>query len=465
MRLFGTVSGLVALAAMGGFAIAGGNGRGGNGPQGGGHPGMGHNHGGHGQGHGRGHVCPGHAGSGGRGGTGGGGGQGGTGGGAPPPTPCVGSAPPSALITDFSDAVDGNPILFGTPPEITGGTFSYAAPGLTAPVLSLAPGTNGTSALQVAASPGLPTDGGGFFGFGLFFNSCVDASAYNAVQFTINGTLGDCTMRFAVSSSQTVNPDADPRGSCTETSCFPPSAPIGIAGTTVVRFSDFTFPGSPNIVDPTSLLGIQWQMDTPPGVACNASFSIDDIRFVNAPPAPRLSFTFDKDTQGWVLNDFLPAPPAINLALTVPPGGTPTTFGFTAADGDPSPGALAVGVTYTDFDQNVDAIINVFPPVDLSGRTLHARVRLASGSFPIGGLQLHASTGPAFVFAGSFLTADALASGAWVPVELDLGAVTEAGFDPTQVVQVGVQFFSGSPFGGAFPGPESAVFEIDTVTD
>ena len=464
MRMFGTVSGLVALAAMGGFAIAGANGRGGNGPQGGGHPGMGHNHGGHGhgqgQGHGRGHVCPGH------GGRGGAGGQGGTGGGAPPPTPCVGSALPSALITEFSDAVVGNPILFGTSPEITGGTFSYAAPGLTAPVLSLAPGTNGTPALQVAASPGLPTDSGNaFFGFGLFFDSCVDASAYNAVQFTINGTLGDCALRFALTSSQNVDPANDPRGTCTEASCFPPSTPIAIAGTTVVRFFDFTFPGSPNIVDPSSLIGIQWQMDTPPGVACNANFSIDDIRFVNAPPASRLSSTFDKDTQGWVLSDFLPPPPFINLALTVPPGGTPTTFGFTAADGDPSPGALAVGVTFTDFDQNVDAILNVFPPVDLSGRTLHARVRLASGSFPVGGLQLHASTGPAFLFAGSFLNADALASGAWVPVEFELGAVTEPGFDPTQVVQVGVQFFSGSPFGGTFPGPASAVFEIDTVTD
>ena len=116
-------------------------------------------------------------------------------------------------------------------------------------------------------------------------------------------------MRFAVTSSQNVNPADDPRGTCTEASCFPPSTPIAIAGTTVVRFFDFTFPGSPNIVDPTSLVGIQWQMDTPPGVACNASFSIDDIRFVNAPPAPRLSFTFDKDTQGWVLNDFLPAAP------------------------------------------------------------------------------------------------------------------------------------------------------------
>ena len=109
----------------------------------------------------------------------------------------------------------------------------------------------------------------------------------------------------------------------------------------MVRFFDFSFPGSPNIVDPTSLVGIQWQMDTPVGVACNANFSIDDIRFVNAAPAPKLSFTFDTDTQGWAFSDF-EAPPFDNLAVTIPPGATPPTFGFTAADGDPSPGALAV---------------------------------------------------------------------------------------------------------------------------
>ena len=310
MRVVGRVSGLILVGVLGsvGVAVGGGGQRGGSGPRGGNHagpgphPGMGHNHGGHGHGqghgHGRGHVCPGgHAGAGGRGGQGGGGG---TGGGAPPPSPCVGSAPPSALITEFSDAVAGDPIVFGTPPEISGGTFSYAAPGLMPPVLAVAPGAN--AALAVAANPGLPTDAAnGYFGFGLFFNSCVDASAYNAVKFTVNGDLGDCSIRFAVTSSQHVSPSDDPRGICTETSgCFPPSTPITAAGTSVVPFFGFTFPGSPNLVDPTSLVGIQWQMDTPPGVACHASFTVDDISFVNAAPPPALSATFDTDTQGWI---------------------------------------------------------------------------------------------------------------------------------------------------------------------
>ena len=48
-----------------------------------------------------------------------------------------------------------------------------------------------------------------------------------------------------------------------------------------------------------------------------------------------------------------------NLGVRVP-GVIPPRFGFTASDGDPSPGSLALGVTFTDFNQYVDAIINPF---------------------------------------------------------------------------------------------------------
>jgi hypothetical protein len=265
-------------------------------------------HHGHGRGHGP--SCPGnHTGHGGHGGTGGstgtagssgmaGRGMGGMGGAAGAPQACVGTPPPTPLITDFSEAVAGDPILFGTPPNVTGGTFSYAAPGLTPSTLSLVPGANATPALEVAAHPGLPTDpSNAWFGFGLFFDSCVDASAYDAVQFTINGSLGDCSIRFAVSSSENVSPADDPRGTCTEATCFPPSTPITTTGTMVIRFADFTFPGSPNVVDPKSFIGIQWQMDTPSGSACTARFTVDDISFVNAPPpAPRLCTGFPPPT-------------------------------------------------------------------------------------------------------------------------------------------------------------------------
>ena len=89
-----------------------------------------------------------------------------------------------------------------------------------------------------------------------------------------------------------------------------------------------------------------------------------------------------------------------------------------------------------------------------------------SGSFAGGGVQFHASSGDSFVFTGAFFVPDAVPGRRWVPVTLDLTTGTAAGFDPTQVIQIGVQLFSGfSSGGGAFVDTGPAVFEIDTVTD
>ena len=59
-----------------------------------------------------------------------------------------------------------------------------------------------------------------------------------------------------------------------------------------------------------------------------------------------------------------------------------------------------------------------------------------------------------------------LESGDWAPLTLDLGAVTTSGFDPSKVVLIGVQFYSGfASSGGTFVPNGPAVLEIDSVTD
>jgi hypothetical protein len=71
-------------------------------------------------------------------------------------------------------------------------------------------------------------------------------------------------------------------GSCTSSSCIPPSsAPIAL-GTTIVHFSDVTG-GSPDpTVDPRALTGIQWNLGPNDGVsACTGNFVVTDIQFVN----------------------------------------------------------------------------------------------------------------------------------------------------------------------------------------
>ena len=201
-----------------------------------------------------------------------------------PPRGCVGTRFPSPLITDFADATADSPPRFGAAPDLTGAAFSYSAPGLRAPVLSIAQGMNGTPALKVAVDTGAPSDGANmWFGFALAFDSCVDLKPYDAVQFTFAGDVANCPIRFAVTSSQTVSSANDPRGTCTQASCYPPSVPFLATGTVVVPLSNLSFagfPGSPNVVDPSSVVGIQWQMDAPPG-GCTASYLIDDITLVS----------------------------------------------------------------------------------------------------------------------------------------------------------------------------------------
>ena len=59
-----------------------------------------------------------------------------------------------------------------------------------------------------------------------------------------------------------------------------------------------------------------------------------------------------------------------------------------------------------------------------------------------------------------------LAFGVWTDLILDLSTVTTPGYDPTQVVQLGVQFYSGDPpEAGAFAGPNTVVFHIDSITE
>jgi len=238
---------------------------------------------------GQGGFCSGHGGTVGTGGAGGVGGTGGTGGSTPPPMACLGTPVASPVITDFSDAVAGSSISFGTPPGLTGGTFSYSGTGLTAPALALTTVGSGMSAegLQVSASPGATADGTqNFFGFGLFFNSCLDASAFSGVKFTIAGDLGNCGISFATTFSETVSPTDDTRGACTLASCFPGSFPLTSTGTIIVPFSALSG-GSPSVIDPKSIIGVQWQMNQPLGAACVANFTISDVEFTSdAPPPP-----------------------------------------------------------------------------------------------------------------------------------------------------------------------------------
>jgi len=148
---------------------------------------------------------------------------------------------------------------------------------------------------------------------------------------------------------------------------------------------------------------------------------------------PEVHYTFDHGTEGWALGH-RDDPNLTNLGAAAPDRGTLPTFAD--ADGDPSPGALLLTASFTDGGQYAIAAVGFAPPgLDLSGKTLHARVRLVSGAFASGRVALYAcSAGAPYVCAAA------------------------PGLDAASL-EIGVRFLSGMASDG------DTVFEIDTVTD
>jgi hypothetical protein len=151
------------------------------------------------------------------------------------------------------------------------------------------------------------------------------------------------------------------------------------------------------------------------------------------------------------------------------PGGGPPrpALEWVGSDGNPEAGALKVTVTYTDYRQYVDISRQISPALNLANRVLKAQVKLVSSTpadFP-GGIQFHASSGASFDYFGTAGLAFG-PLGAWNPILLDLGA-SGAPFAGNNVVQVGIQFYSGDPPAGmtTLAAPITVVFEIDTITD
>src|SRR5262245_36075115 len=127
-----------------------------------------------------------------------------------------------------------------------------------------------------------------------------------------------------------------------------------------------------------------------------------------APVVHLVNYTFDTGLQGWVYSDYND-PNSTNLGYNPnPDGGTDDggaaaarpTIEFDSAVGDPSPGSIKKTVTFTSYGQYIDPIINFMDPKDLTGKTLHARLSIASvstGNF-MGGGQLHVTTGASFAY-------------------------------------------------------------------
>jgi hypothetical protein len=216
-------------------------------------------------------------------------------GGTAQPTVCKGTPVERELITDFSDAFAGTDgkgksnIQFGAPRSSLGWqSYTYEAPGLTAPTLTLEPKDVG-QVLRVTAVPGPPVDQANewfAFGFGPWSSAgtCLDASAYTGVEFALEGSLGTCSLTLSVQFSQDQRISDNPgAGSCAAPICFEPQSPVitaDAAGPIRVPFAALLGGNPISKVDATTITAIGWQLLAPlEGTPCRASLTIAKISF------------------------------------------------------------------------------------------------------------------------------------------------------------------------------------------
>jgi hypothetical protein len=126
------------------------------------------------------------------------------------------------------------------------------------------------------------------------FDSCVDARAFNAIQFSASvtaGSLNGCAWQLQIQTQDerpttATNPTG---GTCTATTAAPceryPAAALtaatGTATTYTTRFTAFSNPATSTIVTASQITGLQWQVNSSNGTGtCTVELHIDNVRFV-----------------------------------------------------------------------------------------------------------------------------------------------------------------------------------------
>ena len=187
-------------------------------------------------------------------------------------------------VADFSAAQWNNTTAKWCDADgLDGGLSSYA-------------GTPSTAAAAVDATAqnlklNLMVVSGGYAGGRVNFDSCVDARAFNSVQFTASvtaGSLTGCTWQVQLQTQdQRPSTGTNPTGgTCNSTTTTCESYPVATlaaatatATTFTVRFTAFSNPSTSAIATPSQIVGLQWQVDSNGG-ACTVELRIDSIKFV-----------------------------------------------------------------------------------------------------------------------------------------------------------------------------------------
>jgi hypothetical protein len=196
------------------------------------------------------------------------------------PATCETVTPPRALITDFSNLLNGQ--LFGStdengvtipmwwePGNFFGGIFAY-------PIVPNMCSTDMTPHEYPVTSDAcdgewrLTGTVGEYSGFGIWLETCmVDMSAYSGISFKIGGNVGPSgTLKFSIGHSANAAPSAcdTNRGTCTlgEGACLAASTTITVPSTptvVTVNFADLTGGAPEATLNPAEVTSIDFALD------------------------------------------------------------------------------------------------------------------------------------------------------------------------------------------------------------
>ena len=222
-----------------------------------------------------------------------------------PPYVCSGSIAALDCAAPFIPPADGHITDFGMREWSSAAGKWCDAAGMHGSIFSFkgnaATDTNGASVNTDDASfrITLTVSNGSYGGGGLAFEAgCVDASAFDGVQFSVaisSGSLTGCTYQLQLQTFEQRPLQQSPPGGCDMNlaSCynFPaaqnlpaPSTDTTMPTLVTAHFSDFTVSGT--MPAPKEIVGLQWQVNSAGGGGCTVELRIDDVAFipVAAPP-------------------------------------------------------------------------------------------------------------------------------------------------------------------------------------
>jgi len=197
------------------------------------------------------------------------------------------AAPANGLVADFSAAGSGADSQ-GT--QIASGIVTYATPKPAGPEALTYTTTRGHLNLKINA-PAIARPQ--FLGAILQFNSCIDASAFTGVEFTISGSFSGCGFTYAASDVEHEDATLSSAFSTGPAGSYPPHSSL-VAGDVTPTSRTLRQPfvgreiqGSPYTpIDPARLVLMVWQFIVPvaadDGSAtpnCSGELTIDNVRF------------------------------------------------------------------------------------------------------------------------------------------------------------------------------------------